>query len=105
MTVEDRWLNFGERVGGPTLILFVLLFGLYKLTQPVMDAGIEYMSAQTALLEDMRNDLAHTRQVVERDAAERKAELLRDLQSTVSSRFDRLEANLKTRNLTNEERK
>ena len=87
----ERWLNFGERVGGPTLIILVLLFGLYKLAVPVVDSTIKYMAIQTDLLDKMHKDLDETRRVVERDAAERKAELLKSLQITGEEGFKRLE--------------
>ena len=89
----ERWLNFGERVGGPTVIILVLLFGLYKLSVPVIDSTIRYMAIQTDLLDKMHKDLEETRRVVERDAAERKAELLKSLQITVEEGFRRLERN------------
>ena len=89
----ERWLNFGERVGGPTVIILVLLFGLYKLSVPVIDSTIRYMAIQTDLLDKMHKDLEETRRVVERDAAERKAELLKSLQITGEEGFRRLERN------------
>ena len=90
----ERWLNFGERVGGPTLVLLVLMYGLYSLTQPVVNSAIEYMAIQTGLLKEMRDDLTKTRVVVELDAAERKADLLKELLLTLDRRFDGLESAL-----------
>lgn len=94
----ERWLNFGERVGGPMVALILVMVGLYNLAVPIVDSAVDYMATQTELLKEMRDDLGHTREVVERDAAERKAELLRGLQNQVNAGFRRLETQIKKRN-------
>ena len=67
----ERWLNFGERVGGPMVALILVMVGIYNLAVPLVDSAITYMATQTALLEQMRDDLAHTRDTVERDAGKK----------------------------------
>lgn len=94
----ERWLNFGERVGGPMVALILVMVGIYNLAVPLVDSAINYMGTQTSLLEQMRDDLAHTRDAVERDADERKAELLHRLQIQVDNGFKQIESQLMKRN-------
>jgi len=94
----ERWLNFAERVGGPMVALILVMVGIYNLAVPLVDSAINYMGTQTSLLEQMRDDLAHTRDTVERDADERKAELLQRLQIQVDQGFKHIENQLMKRN-------
>ena len=92
---SEKWAVFAERVGGPTVILLVMLFGIYSLTRPITISLIEFLTAQTELMKDIRDDLRQTRIVVELQAEEGKAEMLNQLLSTVTERFDELEVILR----------
>ena len=98
----ERWLNFGERVGGPTIALILVMVGIYNLAVPIVDSAVSYMATQTELLKEMRDDLAHTRDTVERDASERKAELLQKLQIQVDQGFKQIERQIQTHKGNNE---
>ena len=93
-----RWLDFGERVGGPMVALILVMVGIYNLAVPIVDSAVNYMATQTELLKEMRDDLAKTRETVERDASERKAELLQKLQIQVDQGFKQIERQIQTQN-------
>ncbi len=97
MTEEaaERWLRFGERVGWPMVVLLAVMFGVYRLAVPIAESAIEFMAIQTSVLHDMHKDLEATRKIVERDALERKAETLAEIQGKIDRGFHRLEAHLR----------
>lgn len=89
---NERLLMFWERVGGPTLIVVLLLFGVYTLSQPAFTALVSFietqaknMAQQTVVLDRLASDIQETRIIVQRDAAERKAETLKDIYTTVEN--------------------
>jgi hypothetical protein len=56
------------------------------------------MEVQTALLDDMAQDLSTTRKFVEQDAAERKFDMLQNIQESLDDGFTRIENRLETQN-------
>ena len=92
---SDRWLQFGERVGWPMVVLLAVMFGIYRLAVPIAESAIEFMAIQTSVLHDMHEDLEATRRMVERDALERKAETLAEIQGKIERGFSRLEQQMK----------
>ena len=80
------WVDLAERVGVPTMLLAALLYGTFLLLQPVVIAAAnhfeqqtEQAEKQTELLGEMSLDLKMTREIVQADKEERKAEMLRDI--------------------------
>lgn len=88
-------MELAERVGIPTTLLFLLLWGGYNLLQPVSNAAIAHFETQTTILKTMALDLEKTRIVVEIDQAEKKGLLLEnmsnDLEKMHHNIFDKLE--------------
>ena len=77
------WVDLAERVGVPTALLAALLYGMFLLLKPVSIAVKDNITEQTNLLSDMAADLAATRidtaltrELVEAEREERKAEKL-----------------------------
>lgn len=95
-----KWIvDLAERVGIPTVLLFILLLGGYKLLKPITEVGIvflkkqivatttqtEMMVRQTKLLEQMAIDTAATRTIVERDQSEKKLNYLIDIKKEIKA--------------------
>jgi len=100
-----QWtLDVLKEVGLPGSLLFLLLFGVYKLFEPLVGVAIHGIEQQTALIKDisenmekqtlslrttekliayMSEDSKETRLVVERDASEDKLRLLLDIKEAL----------------------
>jgi len=78
--VDNKWVAFAERVGGPTVILLAVMWGIYTLFDG-------FLSQQISLLQRISADSERTRIVVELDADEHKDELLRELLTAVEQGF------------------
>ena len=74
--MKNVWMVVAERIGIPSILLALLLYGGYNLLQPVSTAVIENIVAQTQILSEIAKDTAETRRVLELDEAERKGDML-----------------------------
>ena len=100
-----QWtLDLLKEVGLPGALLFLLLFGVYKLFEPLVGVAIHGIERQTELIKDisenmekqtlsihtteklihyMAADSKQTRLVVEKDASEDKLLLLREIKKAL----------------------
>jgi len=86
----DRLLAFSERVGIPTLILLLVMAGIYQTAQPVASAAVSYMDQQVVIMHKMSDDIRATRFVVERDASEKKAALIMEVRAMLKHGIDEI---------------
>lgn len=78
MTVlqKQSLLDTAERVGVPTVILTLILYGMFMLVKP-------HLEAQTSVIGVMAMDIKETKMTVEADRQEHKAELLFELNTAI----------------------
>ena len=80
----SRILSFGERVGVPTIILLVLLYGGYRLLTPLTETVVAFLGVQVELMAEIAKDVRETRDFVERDAGENKAMILQEVRRAIT---------------------
>jgi len=93
MAEDSRKLlvELAERVGIPTVLLFLLLWGAFTLLQPVSRAAVKHFEIQTDILSEMATDLKATRSVVEADKAEQKIKVLQGLHVIIKDNQHKLD--------------
>ena len=98
MPISDNTRSFTtatiERLGLPTILLLLLLWGLYQLMLPVSNAWIDLLQTQTHLLRDMAEDSAQIRVLAEADASERKSEKLDTISQQIKEYQEAIEARI-----------